>query len=270
MSILMKQVSDEPAPASVHYGELTPAIDEVIAWLMKKDPAARPPDLRTAVGALEQAAAQAGLVETPTRAWDAQTGPVSAQVPAVRAASATRMASLAASDAVGEPTRPRSRARVLAALAALAVIGAAVVLVVLSQRGDQPPAAEPAPAREPVATPPPPPPPAPIEEVKVADPPPEPQTVIVTITGVPDGTEVHAGGMMVGAAPGPVQLPRDAAVLVLTFKAPGYLAASSQVVPDRDQTMNVTLKKQKSSGGGPRPPRKDDILDPFAPKKGRP
>ena len=36
----------------------------------------------------------------------------------------------------------------------------------------------------------------------------QPKTVIVTVAGVPEGTEVSIAGMPIGAAPGPVQLPR--------------------------------------------------------------
>ena len=46
MSILMQQINDAPEPPSVHLPELPPAIDDVDAWLLAKDPAERPPDLR--------------------------------------------------------------------------------------------------------------------------------------------------------------------------------------------------------------------------------
>jgi serine/threonine protein kinase len=61
MSILMAQISDVPSTPSTHNAELTPEIDEVVGWLMRKDPADRPADLRTAMKALEQAAKSAGL-----------------------------------------------------------------------------------------------------------------------------------------------------------------------------------------------------------------
>jgi hypothetical protein len=99
----------------------------------------------------------------------------------------------------------------------------------------------------------------------VAAPDTTPQTVIITIEGVPDGTEVFAGGMTVGAAPGPVQLPRIAEGMVLTFKADGYLPTSATVVPDHDQPLVVKLKKKGGGGGGPtiKRPGKDDIENPF-------
>ncbi|MDX2087132.1 MAG: serine/threonine-protein kinase, partial [Kofleriaceae bacterium] len=186
MSILMKQVAEEPAPPSVHNGELTPAIDEAIAWLMKKDPAQRPPDLKTAMQALEQAAVNAGLADASTRTWDAQTGPVKTHVPNVATPAPTRLGNIVTSDTVAAFPRQGSRARMFAVVGALAVIAAGAVLFVLAQRTKDTPAqtlVEPAKPAEPA--PPPPTPPAPIKEVPVVDPP-EAQTVIVTITGVPD------------------------------------------------------------------------------------
>ena len=74
MSILMRQVNDEPAPPSSHLPELPAAVDGAIAWLMRKDPAERPPTLIAAVRALEQSAgagAGAGREGTTPSNWDA-------------------------------------------------------------------------------------------------------------------------------------------------------------------------------------------------------
>ena len=121
----------------------------------------------------------------------------------------------------------------------------------------------PPPVVEHTVTPPPPPPPQ-----HVAAPDQVPQTVIITIEGVPDGTEVFVGGMTAGAAPGPVQLPRVAEGMVLTFKADGYLPTSKTLVPDHDQTLAVTLKKKSSgTGTGGKRPGRDDIENPFGGKK---
>ncbi|HEY1550426.1 MAG TPA: protein kinase [Kofleriaceae bacterium] len=53
LALLMRQISIEPAPPSSHVPELPAAVDDAIAWLMRKEPAERPPDLATAVRALE-------------------------------------------------------------------------------------------------------------------------------------------------------------------------------------------------------------------------
>jgi hypothetical protein len=94
-------------------------------------------------------------------------------------------------------------------------------------------------------------------------PPPAPPAdhVIVTVTGVPDGTEVLIGGAVIGVAPGPVQLDRGARPVVLTFRAPGHHAASRAVTPDGDRALEVALKRRPT--GGARRPAKDDIIDVF-------
>jgi hypothetical protein len=142
----------------------------------------------------------------------------------------------------------------LLAVAAGAVIAGALALVVLRDPAATAPAPEHAIAPVPTD--------AAITPAPRRPPPSEPQTVIVTVTGVPDGTEVIAGGMTAGAAPGPVQLPRDQAAMVLTFKLDGYLPTSRTVTPDRDQALTVTLKKKPTGVPGKRTSR-DDLIDIF-------
>jgi hypothetical protein len=74
---------------------------------------------------------------------------------------------------------------------------------------------------------------------------------------------VLVAGVLIGTAPGPVQLPRDIDTLVLTFKTDGYLPASREVTPDRDQQLSISLKKRVT---GKRPTR-DDLIDVFDKKK---
>jgi serine/threonine-protein kinase len=74
MEILMKQISNEPVPASTLVAGLPPAVDEAISWMLKKDPAGRPPNLVTAVRALEQAAVAAGVAVPTDVANTAQIG----------------------------------------------------------------------------------------------------------------------------------------------------------------------------------------------------
>ena len=264
MTILMKQLSEEPAPPSSLVPELTSEIDDVIAWLMKKDPSDRPPDLRTAIRALEQAAANAGLAPQPTSVFDVQTGPIpkpfetrppNTTIARTHVSGSGKVPSDAG--AVHIPPPRRSRAPLFVGLAVTVAAAAGVVLFVA--RASDPPAK--AAATRPVDLPKQPPPPAPLPPSVEVVTPALPQTVIIQVVGVPEGTEVFAGGMTVGAAPGPVQLPRDTSPLVLTFKAEGYVMTSKEVTPDRDQEVGVALKKR--GGGGGKKHTRDDILDPF-------
>ena len=267
LSILMAQISD-PAPApSTHNAELTPEIDDVIGWMMRKDPADRPADLRSAMKALEQAAKSAGLASgLPTTSWDVQSSPsikpFETQPPHTSSARITGVprGQLTPESQLPPPAR-RSRTPLYAALAAMAAaaIGVVIVIATRTSADDNKPRpaqviTQPAPIAPPITPP---------AKQPVVAPETAPQTVIITIDGVPDGTEVFAGGMTVGAAPGPVQLPRIAEAMVLTFKADGYLPTSATVVPDHDQPLRVKLKKK--SGGGPtiHRPGKDDIENPF-------
>ncbi|MDB4960344.1 MAG: serine/threonine protein kinase [Myxococcales bacterium] len=262
MSILVKQLNDQPAPASTLVPELPPAVDDVIAWLMQKDPAQRPSDLRSAVRALEEAAATAGLAPPSTTVWDAQTGPIArAQV-----SRPPNVGNALPSELDVAPARAGgSKTRLLIALAvALALCGG--IAMVVTRRSAREPASTGSnrgtdqgvvPAR-------------PAEPAKLApavvapDEPVVPQFVILNITGAPEGTEVFAGGMTVGVAPGPVQLPRDPGPLVLTFKADGFVITSKEVVPDRDQDLAVTMKKR--AGAATKKRTRDDLLDPFGGK----
>jgi serine/threonine-protein kinase len=281
MTIMMRQLSDEPAAPSTLAPELPDGIDDAIAWLMKKDREQRPPNLVTAMRAFEQAAEASGIaIPRPSSAWDAATPPPDgrdgrAATPAPRsptapthtAGLANTMPSGAAIELPVEPERP-ARSRLPLVIGAGAVVIAAVIVVAFARPHDStsaptPPAAiAGSGAGSAVATMPP-----PVAPDAVTNAP--PASAIITVDGVPDGTEVSIAGTPIGVAPGPVQVPHAASVVVLTFKADGFLPTSKTVTPDRDQRLEVQLKKKPSGAGGTRPwkPNKDDIIDVFGGKK---
>ncbi|MBV8758688.1 MAG: protein kinase [Deltaproteobacteria bacterium] len=174
MTILMKQMSEEPVPPSHVNPALPPAIDEVVAWLMKKDPAQRPPNLVTAVKALEAACEGGGIsVPRPSAAWETPTpqpgGGTAPTLPAQRsmtphALGATAPHALAATMPSG--TMPPVSAPVAAkspllwivgGVGALA-IGAVVFFVMRGSHADKaPPPPPPVVQQQPVVAPPPPP-----------------------------------------------------------------------------------------------------------------
>lgn len=284
MTILMKQINDEPTPPSVLNGDIPPAVDDAIAWLMKKERDHRPPNLVTAMRAIEQAAEASGIaIPRATAAGDAVVpdgvtpvpGALRAMTPGLKSATAPGVHGMAATIAATSSTldgqvRRRSRSPLLiaAVLGAIAVGAAVFVLVGRGGGGktDTTAAATPAPAATPAV--------ADASVAVVVDagaaageppaPPPTPTTVIVTVHGVPDGTEVSIAGTVVGVAPGPVQIPRGDRPAVLTFRNAGYIAVSKSITPSEDQELVVKLK-QKRRGGGKRP-SKDDIIDVFGKK----
>ncbi|MBS1122248.1 MAG: serine/threonine protein kinase [Deltaproteobacteria bacterium] len=256
LSILMQQITVQAAPASSIASDLPVGVDEVLAWLLAKDPVDRPPNLRAAVTALESVARAAGL-DVPRQTGPLagpQTGPRTA--PAIMPASklGTRPPHLASAGTPSSTVPPAKRSRVVRYVIAAGAVAVATLAIVAPWAPDRPahaldPAVAPVLIDPPVA-------------LRPHRAPSEPQTVIVTVAGVPDGTEVIAGGMTAGAAPGPVQLPRDQVPMVLTFKLDGYLPTSRTVTPDRDQALTVTLKKKPTSAPGHRS-SKDDLIDIF-------
>ena len=122
------------------------------SWLLAKEPAERPPDLRTAVRALEQAGRDAGIT-APASGWD--TGPVglsSAQTqPPVAVPRRSHLVAAAAAPTVGgkrpattQQPVPKSRAPLFAVIAGAAVLAVAGFVVVNGRSGgDQKPAAAP-------------------------------------------------------------------------------------------------------------------------------
>ena len=251
MSILLQQIGEQPEPASTRVPGLPVEVDGVISWLMMKDPADRPANLKTAMRALEDIAIKAGLAVPPASGtWDVASSPsispLSTRPPALATAATTMPA-------------PRRRVPVVAVIGAAALLAAAAAVFVAT-RGSagepaKPPVAAiaPAPAPAPVVAPAPAPAPVPVPA------PPRRDHVIVTITGVPEGTDVSTAGTSIGIAPGPVQLPIGESDVVLTFKADGYLPSATTVRPDQDRTLAVQLKAKPRV----RATRstKDDIID---------
>jgi serine/threonine-protein kinase len=312
MSIMIKQINDEPPPPSSLDPELPAGIDDGIAWLMRKDPGARPPSLITAVQALESAAENSGFAipRAPISA------PISAVVPAQRSTVARTGIAVAATMPPGLPVAsvddraaPASRGSIGALIAAMfgvLVVGAGVFYFVTRSTSEPspdpegasptaaiapaptsvpspspsdprpPPVAAPPVAAPPVAAP-------PVAAPPVAAPPAQapqaethaidaaPPTVTITIVGVPAGTDVVLGDSRLGAAPGPISVPRNAAAIELVLRHAGYVSAKHKVVPDHDQSFKMSLKHVATAPAPSRPTEptppggadSHDIEDPF-------
>ena len=179
LDVLMKQTSEEPVPPTVRAAEnaalppLPADVDQTIAWMMKKDPAERPPTCTAAVQALEQAA---GLTDT-AASWRTP----AKGVPLIRATPPHGVQALA--NTVSATPAPPTRRRWPLAVAAIVIAGgAATAAFVMTREHEAPratqpaaapaptpepaPAAQPAPVAQPEAAPPPAPPPAPVVQTK--------------------------------------------------------------------------------------------------------
>lgn len=290
MEILLKQISEEPDPPSTRHPGLPASVDHAVLWMLAKDPAKRPPNLVTAVRALEDAARSAGVrlstEPEPTGAYAAPTTPpMSAPRPPASAPAPVSGAPTVALDASVGPAGPQapaspngSTAAELAALRhrgsrRLAVVVGSVVaavaagtVVYMALSGDDVPPPDPAVERAAHTAPPAAPDAAASRRSAVPDAaPPIPAIVTIDVSGPPPGTEVFGPLGPVGVAPGPIQLPRGDRPVVLTFKAAGYRTVTAEVTPDRDAAIEVRLKKKPPRRRPPKPTKRgrDAIEDPF-------
>jgi serine/threonine-protein kinase len=292
MTILMRQVHDDPPPASSYRPDLPAGVDGVLAWLMRKEPAERPPTLIEAVRLLEQVAngepaansdpalrTRLATAETP-----ASLPPLPASVsgkrtpPPPRTGEPPRATALAETQARDpspangpEPgtaavRRGPGRLRLLVAGALVVAVAAVVVTAARPVGREEGPAKGPAAVTAvagsaPAATAP----GAAASGATVSDPPPRipdpaghdvrPADVFLTIEGVPPNTRISRDGVVVGTAPGRVPLARSDAEVTLVVSADGFAPATLVVIPASDLTRTVNLKARlRPAGPAARPP----------------
>jgi hypothetical protein len=229
LALLMRQISIDPAPPSSHVPELPAAVDDAIAWLMRKEPSERPPDLATAVRALEVGAV---------------TGPPNPR--------ATKIAPPA-------KRTPRLATKLAVGIASTVIAGAATFVVL--EHGDAPPAPSPPPpvATTTTTTTTNPKPPAP----------PSAPTIEIRVDGVPAETHAFALGHSIGTAPGIIVLPRGTTAIDVRFEHAGYSATTATIVPDHDAALHVTMPRRPATTSPATPAQKDpnSIENPFTKAK---
>ncbi|HUS32013.1 MAG TPA: protein kinase [Kofleriaceae bacterium] len=297
VELLYKQVNEEAAPPSTRNASLPASVDAAIAWMMQKDRTKRPPTVVEAVHALDPDASRTpslpGAVKTgrgsrpsipPKRqvtpdALAATTAPD--QAPVALPSAPTMAASSQLPTGTGDaklPTAPASGGKglIVAILAVLVLAGAGVaayVLVVAKKTPDAtkdvvelPPVGSGSQSL-PLATP--------VDAAVVAEAidaaAPTPSSVLITLEGVPKGTQVFRNGARVGLAP-KFEIAYGTKEVPLELRAPSYEPTPLVIVPNADQTQTVTLTKTKTSHSQHTqptdvPPDKDSLADPFAKKK---
>jgi eukaryotic-like serine/threonine-protein kinase len=234
LELLMKQTTEEPIPPSQRAAEnpalppLDPSIDSAIAWMMRKEPNDRPPNLLSAVRALEEAAG----IEYVTDVTRKTPFPVTPMPPARDSAAA--FAKTMAPD--GAPPSSMRRYGWIAGLV-LVLGGAAAVMMALGGGEKQP--VEPVanePALPQVA-------PAPAAAPAPAPTPAPSRLVTITIKGTPERTEVFGPEGPLGFAPGTIKLVRGAEDVQLVLRAAGHKDQVAMVRADADKELEVTLEK---------------------------
>ena len=270
MSILLMQMGDEPEPPSSVVPELSEQIDAAVAWMMKKAPSERPPNLVTAVRSLEQAVSDAGIdipgPPPPTGVYAARTSPLAPQktpgnierlaATAPREAGDFEFASTVAPTSTQAPTaeadppaaatpaatvtesvmQPAERdgGRKLPILL-LALVGVALLGVVgyfaMAKKGDSDNGGQP--------------PAAAIDGVADDDGTDrqrkKKKRVVITMEGPPPGTEVYGPRGALVTAPGKIRLRQGDGPVILTFKALGHITQSVELIPSEDQLLTVTM-----------------------------
>jgi serine/threonine-protein kinase len=261
MEILLKQIGEEPHPPSHFNPELPASVDQGIAWMLKKDPGERPPNLVTAVRALEDAAASAGIPvpagPAPSGVYAASTSTLTRQhTPSVVTPMPTTDPGLAdigsAATMHSSEMEPvpvpggggKGKLIALALVGAIAVGAAAFFIVSSTKKKDSAETAKKTEEPPDKETPAPPPTPPPTKPVVTKDPP-KPALVTIKIDGPPESTQVRDARGLLGVAPGEVQLPRGSGKIILTFQRDGYEPTTFKVVPDKNQTIKVELTKKK-------------------------
>jgi len=303
MDILLSQISDEAAPPSTHAPHLPKSVDAGIAWMLKKDPAERPPNLVTAVRALEDAAVSAGI---PVPAGPAPSGVYAASTSALARQRTPSVVTpmpntaddkgTAATAMPGDLNTTGAELEELAAarkqnkglMLALALVGAIAVgvLVFFVVKGSKssgndgsakntavndsavPPKPEPKPDPEPDTT-------------KPAEKPTQVvKKVEIKVLDAPRGAEVYLDGLLIGQSPGPLKLTKNDNTIKLTFKMRGYQTRTYELAPKMNGVIKVPMRKiyrRRSHAKRPHPRKnthkgktlegRDTLEDPFANKK---
>jgi hypothetical protein len=298
----MKQIS-EPVPSALAFApELPPSVDQVIGWMMAKEPGQRPPSVVAAVRALEDAAAAAGIVlppmtapmgavsrtpsgllplATPGRGMTPTPGitPGMTPRPNKHATDVGGAATLDAGSISGTAPpvaavtgAPAPKRRVWAFVAAAVVPLAAAVVVFVAIQNKQDGAA---PARTPettVAT-------NAVANNTTADPDKTtdtlvpPATVTVTLTGLPAGTDVldPDGQVLVRSSGGDtaVPLPRGDAAVKLGLHNPEHGDGYVEITPAADLVKAAGPLAAPTGTVDPNPRKKPDRKKPDRKKPDR-
>jgi hypothetical protein len=87
--------------------------------------------------------------------------------------------------------------------------------------------------------------------------------VQVRVLGAPPKSQVSVNGTVFGDTSGPILLPRGTTHLSLQVSAAGYEPASVNVIPDRDLSTTVQLKRRPAMTGSAKSRVPKDLESPF-------
>ena len=271
MDVVIQHLQKPPPRASDAEKSLPPGLDSPILWMMQKEPNERPPNLASAVAALEEAGRDAGLA-IPVSAPAPDDAPVLAKPPAGRGESTrlekrelevanTTLASSAGERSGAHAARSAGPTLITVLVGALALVGVGGFLLLR-----KPPApAAPAPTEASAPTPPSVPAVASSPDAvgaAVEQPPPKPTTVKVTIEGTRGAEIVGEHGLVYGTIPFTLELERADAPIRVVIRKNGYVTRSLEVPRLADGRLEVLLpKKSRPTQTGSSPEEKPLDID---------
>ncbi|MGE3547535.1 MAG: serine/threonine-protein kinase, partial [Kofleriaceae bacterium] len=247
LEILMQQTSNDPEPPSKRVADnsvlppLPTQIDDAIAWMMRKDPNERPPNLAAAMRALEDAAGIEVVAQPAVRrSKRAASEPSMASRRTPPNGAAALAPTVMADTPETAPLAGRSKRAPMWIALGVAVVGIAIAAPLVMSSDDKPVEPLPVVAAPPVVSPPPPPAPA---AASIATPEPA-RLVTLTITGVPANTEVFGPNGPLGFAPGGIKVPFSSENIQLVLRADGHHDRAVMLVPDQDRKLEVSLSQR--------------------------
>jgi serine/threonine protein kinase len=268
MDIMMAQVGTTPPSASSVCKDVPAALDAPILRMLAKEAGARPQTLGAAVDALLEAARSTGIDVPSVATRSSEKLPRLDAPPSNKSSddvfAATMMQPGVTIDpqttlpSPGESKAGGKKTVVLAIGIAAGIAALATVFVMTrpTQATDTPatitkPSAEvvnsAAPTIAPVAMP------APSAASSATVPTAAlPETVELRVQATPENIEVYLGERKLGAAPGPLQLPRGDAPLTVTFSAKGYQSKNVPITPSQNVLIPISLDKSAGTAK-PRP-----------------
>ncbi len=230
--VLAHHLYFEPQPPRELEPRLPEQVEQLVLWLLRKDPAQRPQSARDLVAAIDRT----GLGSDPLAAPPPSSPPI-ATVPVPT--------TLTGASGIKTPTPlhvPRPRRWVVPVVAGLGVAaGVAIYFAIASGQPAAAPVVEPAaPAPAPA-----PPPPAPVAPVAPAPAPAKPASVKLAIDSEPSGASVLVDGKQVGTTPYADTVDAAGGSRTYTVQKAGYVDATATLPTDRDGTRTLVLEKKK-------------------------
>jgi serine/threonine-protein kinase len=285
----------EPSPPRACGAEISEGVEQLILWLLRKEPAARPGNARELIDAIDRLAPDlAGAGPSAPRAvhQGIESGPIPSPMPvptpAPSRATSTTLSAASGTSSNGNGPESRRRGWRIAGVAAITVLAGIVGYAALDgdhrapapgsvraavatepspgdRSAEPPPAAGPgaAAAAPSVAAGPSEPPPAaaasPDRSSASSEPPAAvPRSVHLALDTRPRGATVLVAGTAVGTTPFAEDVPAGSPSRVYTLKKPGYEPATATLDTARDGAHQIDLKKLP---GPPRPAVGPDLGD---------